>query len=419
MVKLRTRLGKGTSMLSMKRKQKKSQQLKKNEPRVVQEHNLVLKPFELSTYVNRKRDEQLLLEAVNRKNGMGILGLKDEPLAVSAKVVSSTAEMEFSTFLQSIKDQIIYPIDSESAELRTRYSMLVGSYQEQSKEERKADYLLQNSTRVNRRTRWILGRNNNQQTVADKIALLEKTINEELSEQEDLVHQKYQHKLPKKRFYDYLLIYGFLMLCISIGEFPLNFTALQYLGDISNAFVLVLALFFSLIIGVSAHAVGQAIYKKNRWEAITAAAIGLAVCGVVSVLRSKLDGSVLMSLMNILVFAFGGFLAYERSKNVAYWSSVQKVKQLRRKKARLQTKLRRSMSVLEAEAEKAVREQMDELKRFIDAGGAALAMIDGYKEQIIKRIDAIHAEGIAMYRHANSKNRVKANLPLIENGEGR
>lgn len=407
MRKVMSRLRKGTSMLSTNRRRKKSQQLKKHEPKVVQEHGLELKPFDLNTYINRKLDNEQLQKAINRKNGMGMLGFKEDPLSDSSKAGASAAEIEFRAFLQSIKDQITYQIDSDSAELRTRHALLISSYREKTKEERKEDYLLQKSKRINRRTRRILGRNNNQFTTQEKIDLIETSIGDELSEQQDLIHQKYQHKLPKERFLDYLAIYATLMICISLAEFPLNFVALQYLGDISNAFVLILSLFFALIIGVSAHAAGQAIYKRKRWEAVTAGLIGLAVCGVVSILRSKLDGSLLMSFMNVLIFGFGTFLAYEHSKNLSYWSSVKKVKRLRRRKARLQTRLRRSMNVLEAEAEKAVREQMDDLKRFIDASAAALAMIDGYKEQIIKRLDAIYAEGIAMYRHANSKSSLK------------
>jgi len=380
------------------------------EIKVTRSHNVVMKKFSLDDYIKRKEDECTIQELIATQKGLAVTGDKDGALGLPTfdTTLPSSTEQEWIAKCTSNKKQITAQIDFKDAELKSLLENLLNNYEEYSLEERISFFLLQRQKEINNKFRGFFKATNTEQSYQEQIRDLVEQINQEDAEQNDLIRNTYHHIRPKKRLTDYTGLYFILLILITMGEFPLNITALQYLGEFSNTFVLTLSGFFALIMGFSAHLAGHAFFKKHKGEWISAVGLGLAVCLIVSVLRSHLEGSAIMSFMNVLVFFFGCFISYYRARNLAFWSSVRQKKRLQRQKVRKQALIDRVMLEYRAEADKEVREQLDNLRTFIDSGSAALATIEAYKLNLKNRIDAIHEEGLAIYRNANTVSRRKA-----------
>lgn len=385
---------------------------RKAEPeiKVTRTHNVVLKKFSIDDYINRKEDERRVLELIGAQKGLAVTGTKDGAIGLPSHDIASTCATleEWTAKCISSKTQIVSPIEFKSEELKTLVENLLANFEEYTFEERVNFLLSQKQKEINKKFRRIFRSTNTEKSYQEQIREINEEINQEDAEQHDLIRNTYHQKRPKKRLNDYTALYVIFLMLITLGEFPLNITALQNLGEFSNAFVLILSGFLALIMGFSAHAAGHAFFKRHRAEWLTAVILGLVVCLIVSVLRSHMQGSLIMSLMNVLVFSFGCFISYDRARNLAFWNSVRRKKRLQRQKVRKQALIDKVMVEYRADAEKDVREQLDDLRLFIDSGTAALKTIQAYRNNLEKRIDAIHEEGMPIYRNANTLSRLKA-----------
>ena len=116
---------------------------------------------------------------------------------------------EWNAKCESVKGEILSPIDFKVAELKAREESLVRNRDEHTREERIQMYLNQCVESIQRKDRRILGRRRNHQSLTEELAEITQDIAQEESEQNDLVKSKYHQVRPKKRLTDINGIYVF------------------------------------------------------------------------------------------------------------------------------------------------------------------------------------------------------------------
>ncbi|MEL7123819.1 MAG: hypothetical protein AAFO07_30550 [Bacteroidota bacterium] len=406
-----TKVIRGLFMPLLKRPRLSKKVKKEPKTKVLRSHNLELSKSREKDYVNRKQDERFIKDLKSASKGLFVTGEKEGSLGIPIFDINqpSATIQEWTAKCLSLKKQILSQIEYNISQQKATFSNLEEVLTESTRDER-IEYAI-SQLRWKREKRWLRNpfkKRKIAQTYKEEIEQLTDLIKQEEAEIHDLIRNKYHQVHPKKRLTDYTFLYIVCLLTITLGEFPLNVTALQHLGEFSNIFVLILSGFFAMILGFAAHSTGHALLKKHTKEWVAAISIGLAVCAIVGVLRASLEGSFVMSLMNVLIFAFGCFISYERARNLAFWSSVRRKKRLQKRKNKIHTAWIRDMERYRPEAEKEVRQQEDELKQAMNAIGTTIASIEAYKNNIEHRIDGILAEGSATYRNANSLSRLKA-----------
>ncbi len=370
MLQKMTQVIRGTLSSFLKRPRYSQQKNEGSATRVVRSHNLVVKKFSIDDYLDRKYIQQLIQNLRAFKDSLAVSGQKDGSLGIpsSDTLLPSSAETEFSAKCATVKKQVLSMIALAKSKTSTLVKNALRNRDEYSREERISYYLSQHSTEMDKKIKRTTKGLSSRQNLQQQIKQLEAEISQATAELNDLIKNTYFQKRVVKKLVDISSIYILLLVAITLGEFPLNITALQQLGEFSNAFVLLLSGSFALIMGFSAHATGHTFFKRRKWDGLLAFGLGISACVLVSILRIPLQGSLVMSFMNVLVFLFGCYLSYERAKNLTYWTTERRIRKLKRKKAHKQSILEKVVHSYRADAEREVRAQLDDLQYYIDCG---------------------------------------------------
>lgn len=137
----------------------------------------------------------------------------------------------------------------------------------------------------------------------------------------DLLEERYNNEIPERRFYHNTSVYTAIIVSIFVVEAPINFIAVQAIGEMINAAIIPVTLVVSLLVAYGSHAIGEAIAEGRKKIAIAITSVVMALCFVILVLRFNGEGAFILTVLNFVAVGFGSFFSYIRNFGMAYFSA--------------------------------------------------------------------------------------------------
>ena len=196
-------------------------------------------------------------------------------------------------------------------------------------------------------------------------------------------------------------------------DFPVLFSSLQSVGELSNFYVLCWSIGLTISLGILGHIAGHNLaHEDHRKIGLIAAGLGAALTLLVTSFRPAEQQT--LSIGSYLILAFGILLSYLRAMNRDYWHLLKQrnkiqealfeidtqIDRIKVKNLQQQNRIRANHKAYDRTVQ---RQNTTYVNQFVKEIELNIGMLKAYKESVTKRINAITKKGLMSMKAARVK----------------